>query len=172
MAKRKCTFIVKGKPCSQPGTGNPPLCDEHAPDEEFEYDDDFDGTGDFVGDAIYEFSENPRIRGVLDKAASVFDKLAQVIDRASTRQNARPQSPPGSPPPPPRQKRPVSQETITPSAARTILGFAQTQPLTVESVKERKRALASMFHPDKGGSVEAMQRVNAAADVLFDALKR
>ena len=53
---------------------------------------------------------------------------------------------------------------------RVILGFGPEQKLTIQIVKDRKRKLAEMYHPDKGGSPEAMQRVNVAADVLIAAL--
>jgi curved DNA-binding protein CbpA len=37
----------------------------------------------------------------------------------------------------------------------------------VPEIKARQRELARLFHPDKGGSVRAMQRVNDAADALI-----
>jgi hypothetical protein len=53
-------------------------------------------------------------------------------------------------------------------AARAILGFEPTETLTRERIQDRKRDLAKVFHPDRaGGSLQQMQRVNAAADTLF-----
>ena len=44
-------------------------------------------------------------------------------------------------------------------------------PQTLEELKEQYRKLAFIFHPDKGGSNEAMKAVNAAYDELFPKLK-
>ena len=58
-------------------------------------------------------------------------------------------------------------ETAAPkSSPREILHFGPDEQLTVDAIKQRKRALASMVHPDKNGSTEAMQAINEAADLL------
>jgi curved DNA-binding protein CbpA len=38
-------------------------------------------------------------------------------------------------------------------------------------VKERQRTLAKLWHPDKGGSLKAIQRLNGAAQELLATLK-
>ncbi len=48
-----------------------------------------------------------------------------------------------------------------------VLGFPPDKPLLASEIKARQRELARMFHPDKGGSVRAMQRVNDAATTLL-----
>jgi hypothetical protein len=54
---------------------------------------------------------------------------------------------------------------------RVVLGFEPGETLTAARVKERKRQLAALFHPDKaGGSISAMKRVNEAADALLKSL--
>lgn len=56
-------------------------------------------------------------------------------------------------------------------AAKVELGFAESEPVTLEQIKTRHRELARKYHPDRpGGSVTKMQRVNAAVDVLEKAL--
>jgi hypothetical protein len=55
--------------------------------------------------------------------------------------------------------------------ARKVMGFAQGQKLTEDIVKDRKKALARKHHPDHGGSLDKMQRINAAADVLLGSLQ-
>jgi len=73
------------------------------------------------------------------------------------------QAPRRAPPPPP------PDPTIK---AREILGFEPTEPLTVDKVKDRKKALAAVYHPDRaGGSTRQMQRVNEAADLLLARLR-
>ncbi len=42
-----------------------------------------------------------------------------------------------------------------------------TEKLSKTKITKRRRALAGLCHPDKGGSVEAMTKINQAADVLF-----
>lgn len=50
---------------------------------------------------------------------------------------------------------------------RIILGFGPNDVLTKDIIKARQRFLAAEYHPDKGGSTEAMQRVNDAAEELL-----
>lgn len=73
----------------------------------------------------------------------------------------------GSPPRPPPRAAPDPQVEAR-RLARITLGFDETEKLTAELVKDRKRALARVFHPDTGkGSVAHMQRINQAADLLL-----
>lgn len=54
--------------------------------------------------------------------------------------------------------------------AKRTMGFAEGEPITADMVKDRRKVLARKFHPDRpGGSVEKMQTINAAADVLLRA---
>jgi hypothetical protein len=54
---------------------------------------------------------------------------------------------------------------------RIVLGFEPGDKLSKEIIKERKKALAALFHPDRpGGSTLAMKRVNEAADKLLCSL--
>ncbi len=162
--KSPCSF----QDCPEPAEfrSNPPLCFEHA-----YYDDDEEGDfvvdPTFVDDALDAVLENPRVKSVFNRAGAVFEKFAQVLDRVSQQQSApppgkgpRPQSPPPRKPPP--KENP-----------REVLGFGPNQLLTEQIVKDRKKALASIVHPDKpGGSVEAMARINAAADALLASLPK
>ena len=50
--------------------------------------------------------------------------------------------------------------------ARKTLGLDENVELTEATLKAAKKAMALKAHPDKGGSVEAMQQVNAAYDLL------
>src|SRR5689334_6503059 len=76
------------------------------------------------------------------------------------------------PPPPPRDDwRPPPPPPRRGDNSREVLGFAATAALTKEQVKDRRRELAKQHHPDRGGSVETMQRINAAADILLAELE-
>jgi len=68
------------------------------------------------------------------------------------------------PPPPPI----VDAKVAAARRARKILGFAEGLVLTRKLVKARQRELAKCCHPDRrGGSTEAMAKVNQAADDLL-----
>ena len=72
-------------------------------------------------------------------------------------------------PPPPPDPEIERQRAIL--AARQVMGFAATEPLDENKIKDRKRQLAKRYHPDlQGGSAQKMALVNDAADVLLAAL--
>lgn len=52
----------------------------------------------------------------------------------------------------------------------TTLGISKTA--TAEEIKRAYRKLASVNHPDKGGSTETFQKIQAAYDTLMDPQKR
>lgn len=77
---------------------------------------------------------------------------------------------PGSPrrgpqPPPPPSEEVERQRKI--AAAKQVMGFAQSEPLTKEMVQQRHRKLVRKHHPDHGGSTERMMAINNARDVLL-----
>ncbi len=52
--------------------------------------------------------------------------------------------------------------------ARKVMGFAPTEQLTADKIRQRKRTLAQRYHPDvHGGSTERMAMINDAADILL-----
>jgi curved DNA-binding protein CbpA len=51
------------------------------------------------------------------------------------------------------------------------LKYFNPAPTTAEELKKQYRELAKRYHPDKGGSKEEMQAVNAEYDRLFPKLK-
>lgn len=86
----------------------------------------------------------------------------------SERTSARSGGPRSAPPPPP----PPKPASLVPRALQ-ILGFETMDGLTLERVKQRKQALAKVYHPDlPTGSAEQMRRVNAAADVIVAELAK
>lgn len=77
---------------------------------------------------------------------------------------------PGAPPPrhayPPPPPPPGPPKATDPRWS--VLGFQRgDEPLTVRAVEERRRKLARQHHPDRGGKLQTMQRINAAADLLI-----
>lgn len=69
--------------------------------------------------------------------------------------------PKAAPPRPPRRWLPPEV-----TAALTVLGVAD--PSTEETIRRRRRELAFLHHPDRGGDVSKLIAVNKAADVLLD----
>jgi hypothetical protein len=167
---RRCAWLTRsGRPCTKTGIGNPPLCRTHRVQAEGGIEEDFtDGIVDRVLD-------HPTARGAFDRIAGSFDRVAQAIDDLSMGRVPWRKAQEGAPPP-----RPDGQARRPPSpppkpnglaTAYTILGFKPGQKLTAEAVKDRRKELAKLFHPDRGGSTEAMQRVNVAAERILAALK-
>ena len=50
--------------------------------------------------------------------------------------------------------------------------FGLTYPINLNTLRERYRQLALNYHPDKGGSLEMMQRLNAAYRRISDYLRQ
>lgn len=112
--------------------------------------------------------ETPQARGIFAQVQDLLDRAGNAIDptmRPAPRQRRVP--PPSGYRPPPRPAPPVDPLP----AARAVMHFGQGENLTKERITKQRRALASICHPDKGGSTEAMQRLNRAADLLLAAHK-
>lgn len=198
----KCTYILRnGKRCPKNGQGNPPTCDKHynemldAADEEDEDEDDgpgfFDGMPgvEYVEEVVDVVIEHPRVQGVFNKAGSLLDRFAHLVDAAA---NGRPPQPPPGPqatgePPPRREQRrqereqrrqsapppPRTEEGVRLSQAYLLFGWTQGRPYTEVDVKKRKHELNRVYHPDNNqGSDEMVKRINAAADLLISTLKK
>lgn len=70
------------------------------------------------------------------------------------------------PPPSPEQlelERAVKQ-------AKTVLGFAESEPIDREKLKARYRELAKRHHPDRGGDEDKMKIINDAVGVIESVL--
>ena len=126
------------------------------PDDDYEYDD-----RDPIETLTDRVMEHPRAQEVLQSARSVLDRLGFAIDRV------------GKPKPRPARKqmprRPVPAPAPAPSKPnpRIVLGFPLSQALTRPDIKKRRHELSQLFHPDRGGNEETMQRINSAADELL-----
>jgi hypothetical protein len=150
--------------CRLQGYGVPPLCDRHA--EEVEEDDDEEKYSDLVEKVL----ENPQVQTLLDKASAVVDRLGLVVEQVAkqraeqlferVKQGAQARAQRATQPPP-------RKDIDLAKVARSILHFSPTESLTAEKIKDRRRELAKMCHPDKGGSTDQMQKINRAADILI-----
>ena len=168
-----------GRRCGEPGLGKPPYCLPHLT---------LVRQGDVGEDPFFEAFDT-----VLNhpKAADILGRVADFIDYATRRgldrqpraedsphyrgpdrgfhsewpprgqEEAHQQEDPRhrrrAPPPPRRQE----------ADPRSVLGIPPGIPLTASLVKKHQRALATIHHPDSGGTTSAMQRINSAADALL-----
>lgn len=127
-------------------------------------------------------AELPQTQQFLDNAQETLQALVQkagfAVDRMASRhppvlpQGARRRRPPQSqgarvryrPRPPPRAK-PAPEPR--PEDPLVVMGFPVGARPSRADIKDRQRKLAILFHPDHGGGVEAMQRLNSAAQALL-----
>jgi hypothetical protein len=167
--------VEDNRRCGRYGAGYPPLCVRHeriARDEERG-----DALNQFISRGVNrvvgsifgrhsDFVRNEISHLIDESGGDIVEKLTDTLNRMGD-VNFRPEPgarPARGAPPPPRQPPPPRRNG---QAARQVLGFPADLKLTPEIVKARKRKLAELFHPDKGGSPDAMRRVNQAADELL-----
>ena len=163
--------------CGEPGLGKPPYCLPHLT---------LVKQGEAAEDPLFEAFDT-----VLNhpKAADILGRVADFIDFATRRGLDRTPRPPEESPhyqgpdrgfhsewPPraqqqsnPRQERQQAPPRPRRQQAdpRSVLGIPPGVPLTASLVKKHQRALATIHHPDSGGTTAAMQRINSAATALL-----
>lgn len=174
----QCVFVENGRRCRRNGSGTPSVCKAHqiafakasAPPAR--------------GDAIRGFFEDLVSGGrpSKKKQRAAFNDLRDIVRDYTESQQARP-----APPRPHRhaspaahvpheqeqQRPPPRRESVAEANARflnakKILGFAESEPITAEMVKDRRRQLAKKFHPDlHPGEADKLSAINAAADELL-----
>lgn len=119
---------------------------------------DIDPEDTQTNEIIDTLLENPNIQRGVNKVNSLLDKFSNLIDRA-----AKGDIPFFNKAPPKAKVPPIA-------AARALLHFGATEPLTEALVKERRRNLARLAHPDVEGSSEEMIRINRATEILLASL--
>lgn len=109
-------------------------------------------------------------------AATVNDAIRNVVDGHDVQWTWDPPAFPGAPRrrravPPAHPPDELAAKRAAIAKAKVALGFAAGEPVTLEQIKKRQRELARRYHPDRpGGSLEKMQLVNSAVDLLEQAL--
>lgn len=189
----RCTFKEGGRRCNRDGHGNPPLCAPHriavvqaaAPRSPTQV----------IADAMVNFLQGKPVNrdatiGAVEDIANQWagmggDYRPDMFGGAGedqTHRRAQAGASGGTPRwadwhnggfrPDPRRAAPPRQDPKVAErlAARQTMGFQPADVLTEDVVKDRKKLLARKHHPDRGGSVERMSAINAAADVLLEAL--
>jgi hypothetical protein len=107
-------------------------------------------------DVMESIFRQPAVQGLFDRLGTIVEQLGGVLERRLGGVGVG-----GAPAGTTRPRQPI------PINPRVILGFPPEMKLTEKIIKERQRALAKLWHPDIGGSPEAMTRLNAATDMLL-----
>lgn len=173
----QCVYKESGRRCRRSGTGEPPICAAH----QIAFAEAAQQQQRPARGAIYDLFESVLLgkKVTRKKAEKAWGEFGQILDDTIRTQVPNFVPPPGFQPPPnwmPRQAQPPPEDPQVLeakrefAAAKRLLGFADTQPITADDVRERKKQLARKYHPDRpGGSLETMQKINAACDVLLRA---
>ena len=153
----RCSAVENGRKCTRNGSGRPSLCRAH----ELALQNPFDDVMDRFDEITQKGTDN-LMRGV----TNLFERFAERITTPTPREwvpytppRAREASPPRQPPPPSPK---VPQED-----PREVMGFSPEAKLTKALIKERFKTLSQIHHPDKGGSIRGMQKLNAACKALL-----
>lgn len=184
----RCAYREGRQQCRRIGYGNPPLCDPHRAliEDQANAPSLAASLGTIVGKFIrgepitkddlrgafvdgmrggVRRHDDPRAddpRAAREPVGDGFDWAYEQLKRRQAQQQAEAAA---------AAARAAAALETTKKAIRE-LGFKPNQTLTIEMVNKRRRELARKHHPDRpGGSVEKMQKVNAAADHLVAVLE-
>jgi len=125
---------------------------------------------DSLADVLRAFARHPSVRVLLREAASIIRDAKSKAEGLNPHYAECPPRPPGQRPnngrgaPPPPRPPPVPSPADDP---RVVMGFPPSLQLTETMIKKRRRELAAIYHPDQGGSEEAMKRLNSAVTRLL-----
>ena len=162
----RCIYVEGRRQCTRNGTGDPPLCAVHelvVEEEEYEELDLIDEILERVDEATESLAD--KIRSFLSPRIRPPDPVRTRAPNGNNHKRPPVNGQRRAPPPPPAVQNEVSEKE-----ARLVLGIPLGVKITKEMIRARKRQLAAIFHPDAGGALEAMQRVNTAADKLLKSL--
>ena len=140
--RQRCIYEDEEGKCRRIGYGDPPLCEDHEDAEVEVYDE--------IVDAILS---HPAGNKIVDKVNSLLDSATSFIENLSKNK------PLGEVPK-------VRTRPIPKQNPRDVLHFGPNEVLTKEKIDSRKKELALLAHPDRGGSNEAMAQILTAADML------
>lgn len=171
----QCSYREGGRRCPYHGSGEPALCAPHRlaleaasrPRSPMER----------LGGAVIDFLQGTPINrnDTLGAVQEIFQQWSGTVGGQWHPPVGQPppgsgSRPPWGPPPGMGGRRTEDPDLERVRAARRIMGFAESEPLTEEKISQRKRQLAKKHHPDRGGSAETMTAVNRSADILIAAL--
>lgn len=182
----QCVYKEGNRRCVRDGTGDPPVCAPHqiAYAHHAQRATSRKQPGDAIADLIDSVISGRKVSK--KKIERAWNDVGQILNNAAPASGPfRPppgfQPPPNwTPPPPPGGWWPGQQQQPPPvdpgiaeakrafAAAKRVMGFADSQKITADDVRDRKKQLARKYHPDMpGGSASKMAEINNAADVLL-----
>jgi len=197
VARTKCEFQEGRKRCTRNGIGEPALCDQHrAALEQFGYQVPRPGIGEQLGGMFdqmlngYQPSAAQMEQVAADMAGALLgrrvtiDEVRKVrhgdvatlrayaaqLHQARVRRNGDAAASAG---PSPSFDPAIAAKIEHAKAcgrARAVLGFTATEKVDAAILKAKHRELAKLHHPDRGGSVERMTKINHAVDLLAKSL--
>ncbi len=166
-ATSRCAYADAGRRCRRVGFGDPPLCRAHALAVQLEME-ATDPMGRLFEAADRWLSRQPVLRdlgaglgeainaktgGMLRERVEQLEAQLQQARMREAQQHV------------PRPQAPKPRRRLDP---RQVLCFPPDLPLSRDQIKERRKQLAALVHPDKPlGSEAAMKRINLAADALL-----
>ena len=168
----RCSYREDGRQCLRNGLGNPPLCRSHQLLlQAYAEQNEVRGAG--LGALADVLAGRPISRQVIH---DILEELGTLFGRGRVDPRMPPghvrsgRPPPRRVPPPPSGPPPEEMERQRRILlARQELGFQPREPITQEMVERRRKEMARKHHPDLGGSVDRMARINQAADILLEA---
>lgn len=181
----RCRFRESnGIRCGEPGLGQPPYCLPH-----LQLVRDEGAPVDPIHEAFDVLLNHPRTADILGRVVDFIDFASRRgLDRQPPRPEESPhyrgpdrgfasewpprqskQEVPPGPEADPRHRRQQARPRPQPAREdpRSVLGIPPGVPLTKDLVKKHQRALATIHHPDHGGTKAAMQRINGAVAALL-----
>lgn len=174
----RCVYTERGRRCWRDGTGDPPVCPPHqiAFAEHAHRATSRKQPGDAIADLIDSVISGRKVsKKKLERAWNDVGQILNNVAPAGGPFTPPPgfQPPPGwfpraAPPPPPPEDPGIAEARRAFAAAKKVMGFADSQKITADDVRDRKKQLARKYHPDMpGGSAAKMAEINNAADVLL-----
>ena len=147
-----CAYIgARGGSCKRKPAPESDFCLLHNVEDEED-----DVTNEFINTIL----ANPHVQQGVNKVNNILDKFSVIVDQASKGEL-----------PAFKPKPPAAPKTDPALAARALMHFSATEPLTEAIIKDRRKHLARIAHPDTaGGSTDAMARINRATEILIASL--
>lgn len=160
---KQCQFIYSdGEPCFNKAVGL--TCKKHAKhaaEVKRSLDEERTAQKALVGDLLGVLLQQPAIAGVVGKITGFIDKSGTILDKVAMGDYSAFKSTPAEPTPKPTGPDP-----------RKLMGFKPNVVLTEKEIRDRKRELSKVYHPDKGFDDSLLKDINAAADQLLREIKK
>lgn len=126
-----------------------------------------DELSDPIQAVVDRLLNTSQAENILGEIRNLLDRAGNALDPAKIPLPSHPRS--HTRPPPRARPRPRPPDPVL--MARRVLHFGLKEPLDKTKITKRRKDLAILCHPDRGGNTGAMQRLNLAADCLLASLQ-